>query len=112
MGIYRMIKKEFDFLSTVYGFEIEGGQKYGSYYYITWKKTKIAIHVLYDLQEENRARIDIYDEDAPGTICDMTTYQDELITTARKDRDKIHYAAEWFKRAIENKTIVIDSVSG
>lgn len=52
MGKYAMLKKEFEFLEKVYGFEKVLKQKHGAYYYITWTNSNINIMVIYDEQVE------------------------------------------------------------
>ncbi len=36
MGRYVTLKKEFEFLANMYGFEICLKQKHGAYYYVVW----------------------------------------------------------------------------
>ena len=107
MGIYSLIKKEFSFLTILYGFQIYDRQKHGSYYYITWTNSTIKIKILFDCTDVNPVSILTYDADSLGTCYDVTRYQDELVTMTRKDREKIHDAAEWLKNAIADKTIQI-----
>lgn len=107
MREYHMIKKEFEFLTRLYGFEVVHKQRSGSYCFVNWTNSKINIKVLYDATDERSVSILTYDADSLGTYYDVTTYQDELITTFRKSREKIHYAAEWLKNAIADKVILI-----
>lgn len=108
MREFRIIKKEFEFLTRLYGFEICSKQRSGSYCYVNWTNSKINIKVLYDVTDKKSVSILTYDADSLGTCYDTTTYQDELITTAHKSYEKIHYAAEWLKRAIVDKIILIE----
>lgn len=107
MREFRIIKKEFEFLTRLYGFIIDYEQKSGSYCFVDWTNSKINIKVLYDVTDERPVSILTYDADSLGTYCDITRYQYELITTARKSCEKIHYAAEWLKDAIADKIIQI-----
>lgn len=107
MREFSMIKKEFEFLTRLYGFEIVQKQKSGSYCFVDWSNSIINIKVLYDVTDKRPVSILTYDADSLGTYYDITRYQDELITTARKSCEKIHYAAEWLKNAIADKTIQI-----
>lgn len=107
MGIYRMIKKEFEFLARLYGFEIDMKQKHGSYYFIQWTHQNISIKVLYDVTVKEPITIFLYDADVPGTIFDAIEYKNEFEQSSGKPREQICRAAEWLKNAIENKTIIV-----
>lgn len=107
MGRYAMIKREFDFLTRLYGFKIGLSQKYGAYYYIEWINSNICIMVLYDERIENPVIIRIYDADSLGTIYDAIEYQNEFSLKSGSPHEKIHYASEWLKKSIADKVIGI-----
>lgn len=100
-----MIKKEFDFLPKLYGFKIFMRQKHGAYYFITWTNSNIKVMVLYDLLDEKPLSIRIYDADSFSF--DAVEYKDEFVQNKKTPRESIHQAAEWLKRAIENKIIIV-----
>ncbi len=106
MGIYSMIKKEFKFLSS-YNFKISFNKRSGSYYFAVWTNENICIMVLYDLTDQKPVTIRTYDADSLGTVYDATVYKEELVCNFKKPKEKIRYAAEWLKNAIENKIISI-----
>ena len=107
MGRYTMLKKEFEFLTRVYGFEICLKQKHGAYYYIEWTNRKISIMVLYDERIENSITIRIYDADSLGTVYDAVEYNNEFEQRNLSPREKIRRAAEWLNNAISNKRIIV-----
>lgn len=107
MGRYTMIKKEFEFLTRIYGFKICLKQKHGAYYYIEWTNQNISIMVLYDERVDEPVTIRIYDEDSPGTICDAIEYKNEFAQSSGTPRKKIYCAAEWLKNAIADGMIPI-----
>ena len=102
-----MLKKEFKFLTEIYGFEIGLKQKSGSYYFIEWTNRNICIMVLYDDCVENSVRIRVYDADSLGTVYDAVEYQKEFAKGSVTPRQKIRHAAEWLRIAIADKTIII-----
>ena len=105
MRKYAMIKKEFNFLSEIYGFKIYMKQKYGAYYYITWTNSNTDIMVLYDEQVEIPLSIRIYDADSFGF--DAEEYKDEFVQNKRNPLETIRRAAEWLKNAIADKSIIV-----
>lgn len=106
MGTYNIIKNEFDFLSKQYGFKIRSGEPGGSFHYIVWCNSKICIKVLYDdTDNETPIRIRVYDADSVGI--DADEYTNEFAQRSGKARERIHYAAEWLKKAIDEKRIEI-----
>lgn len=107
MREFHIIKKEFSFLTTQYGFKINYVQTSGSYCFVDWTNSKTNIKVMYDKADEKPVSIFTYNADSLGTIADVTVYQNELVALTIKPEACIHHAAEWLKRAIENKTIVI-----
>lgn len=107
MGRYAMIKKEFKFLTKVYGFKICLKQKHGAYYYIEWINQNISIKVLYDECVDEPITIYIYDADLPGTICDAVEYKNEFAQSSGTPRKKICCAAEWLKNAIADGIIKV-----
>ena len=106
MGKYAIIKKEFKFLETSYGFKIFMKQKSGAYYYIGWTNSDVDIIIFYDeqvnVQSENPVKICIFAVDMLGV-----EYSDEFSIKYASPKEKIHYAAEWLKSAIMNKNIKI-----
>ena len=108
MGIYAKIKKEFGFLSKLYGFEIYMKQKHGSYYFVDWTNSNVNIKPLYDLTDDKKPmRILIYDAESLGTVYDVVEYADEFALDYGSPRERIHCAAEWLKSAIEDKIITV-----
>lgn len=93
------------FLAKIYGFELWMKQKHGSYYFITWWNSKISIMVLYDeTAEQAPITIRIYD----GLVgFDADEYRNEFDQRSESPREKIHRAAEWLKKAIEEKRITV-----
>lgn len=107
MGRYAMIKKEFEFLTRVYGFKIRLKQKHGAYYYIVWTNQNISIMVLYDERVDEPVTIRIYDAYSLGTVYDAVEYKNEFSQSSRKPREKIRCAAEWLKNAIADGIIKV-----
>lgn len=105
MGRYTMIKKEFEFLTMLYGFEICSTQKHGAYYYIVWTNSNKKIMVLYDEQIEDPLSIRIYDSDSFSF--DAVEYKNEFAQKVGAPREKIRCAAEWLRNAIEEKIVVV-----
>lgn len=115
MSIYAVIKKEFSFLESNYGFRIYMEQKRGSYHYITYTNEKKKIMVLYDdtVDEnvESPVWIRIYDADCFGTAYDdVTEFRNEFFISNAKPEERILLAARWLKQNIEDKTIPIESL--
>ena len=104
MGRYATLKKEFEFLSKIYGFEICLKQKHGAYYYIVWTNSNKNIMVLYDEQVEESLSIRIYDSDSFSF--DAVEYKNEFTQSIGTPREKIHRASEWLKNAIADKSII------
>lgn len=107
MGRYTMLKKEFEFLTRVYGFEICLKQKHGAYYFIEWTNRNISIMVLYDERVEDPVTIRIYDADSLGTVYDAVEYRNEFAQRSGTPREKIRHAAEWLKTSIADKIIIV-----
>lgn len=107
MGIYSKLKKEFMFLKDEYGFNISMKQKSGSYYYINWTNPNRNIMVLYDCCDEEDLPITIRVYDADSFGFDATIYRKEFDQSSSKPREQIHCAAEWVRKAIEDKIIMI-----
>lgn len=114
MGKYSVIKREFAFLETVYSFTTIMEQKHGAYYFILYTNQYTKIMVLYDdrinEKRESPVWIRIYDADCFGTAYDdVDEYNSEFHIQFGTSKDRIRCAAEWLKRAIENKTVSIKS---
>ena len=108
MGItYRLLKKEFAFLHNIYGLEICRYQKSGAYYYIAWDNKNVEITVVYDERECEPMKILVHDKTASKTILDVTEYVNELSCDYEERMQKIEFAAEWLKDAINTKQIKI-----
>ncbi len=107
MGRYTMLKKEFEFLTRTYGFEICLKQKHGAYYFIEWTNRNKSIMVLYDERVEDSVTIRIYDADSLGTVYDAVEYKNEFVQGIGTPREKIRRAAEWLKNAIADKSIIV-----
>lgn len=105
MGRYATLKKEFEFLSETYGFEISLKQKHGAYYYIVWTNPNKNIMVLYDEQVDTPLSIRIYDSDSFSF--DAVEYKNEFEQRSGSPREKIRRAAEWLSNAIVNKRIIV-----
>lgn len=111
MGEYSIIKREFAFLESEYGFRKSSKQKYGAYNYLKWTNDRKEITVFYDHTSErieNSVWIEIYDIYAPGTIVDCDEYCSEFTIQSGSSQERIHCAADWLRKAIENKTILIE----
>ena len=107
MGIYTMLKKEFKFLTSVYGFAISLKQKYGAYCFIEWTNQNISIMVLYDKCVEEPVTIRIYDADSLGAVFDAVEYRNEFAQKSGAPREIIRCAAEWLKNAIADKIVIV-----
>lgn len=113
MGRYSIIKKEFAFLESEYGFKKYMKQRYGAYYYIAWTNEKKDIMVLYDDRIDERTEspvwIRIYDADSLGTAYDdVDEFRNEFTMQSGSPRERIRSAARWLREAIENKIVLID----
>ncbi len=113
MGRYSIIKKEFSFLESQYGFKQFMKQKHGAYYYSAWTNEKKDVMVLYDdridEREESPVWIRIYDADSFGTAYDdVDEYRKEFAMISAKPRERIRRAAEWLKAAIADKRVIVD----
>ena len=114
MGRYSIIKKEFSFLESEYGFQKQMKQRSGSYYFVVWTNARRNIMVLYDDQTNERLEspvyIRVYNADCFGTAYDdVEVYRKELqLPLGSSPRARIHYAAEWLKKAIQNKVVEIE----
>ena len=106
MGKYSMIKREFEFLTSLYGFKIYMKQKHGAYYYIGWTNSDVDIVVLYDNQinerMENPVKIVIFSASLFGV-----EFQNEFILEEGSPQERIHCASEWLKNAIADERIKI-----
>ena len=107
MGRYAVLKKEFEFLAKIYGFEICLKQKHGAYYFIEWTNRNTSIMVLYDERVEDPVTIRIYDADSLGTVYDAVEYKNEFAQSSGTPREKIRRAAGWLKTAIADKSIIV-----
>lgn len=112
MGRYSIIKKEFAFLESEYGFKKYMKQKHGAYYYIAWTNEKKDIMVLYDDRIDEKIEspvwIRIHDADSLGTAYDdVDEFRDEFAIQSGTPRERIHCASEWLKIAIANKVVTI-----
>jgi len=105
MGRYATLKKEFEFLAKIYGFEICLKQKHGAYYYIVWTNSNKNIMVLYDEQVEEPLSIRIYDSNSFSF--DAVEYKNEFAQGIGTPREKICRASEWLKKAIADKSIIV-----
>ena len=105
MRRYATLKKEFGFLSKIYGFKIYLKQKHGAYYYIVWTNSNKNIMVLYDEQVEVPLSIRIYDSDSFSF--DAVEYKNEFAQSSGSPREKICRAAEWLENAIADKIIIV-----
>ena len=112
-GRYSVIKKEFGFLQSDYGFQIYMKQKRGSYYYIVYTNEKKKIAVFYDdtvdEKAENPIFIQIYDADCLGIDDDdVDKYKSEFYISSGSPKERLRIAAKWLKNAIESKTVLIE----
>lgn len=105
MGRYATLKKEFEFLAKIYGFEISLKQRHGAYYYIVWSNPNKNIMVLYDEQAEVPITIRIYDSDSFSY--DAVEYKNEFDQRSGSPREKIRRAAEWLGNAIVDRRIIV-----
>lgn len=112
MWLYYSIKKSFAFLETSYGFHEYMRQKHGAYYFASWTNGKKNIMVLFDCQTDetidNPVWIRIYDADCYGTAYDVVDeFRNEFMLQHGSPRRRIHSAAEWLKKAIEEGMVII-----
>ena len=113
MNKYSLIKKEFAFLASEYGFKKYMGQKYGSYHFLVWTNDRKKIMVLYDDQVDERIEspvwIRMYDADSLGTAYDdVHEFRTEFTIQSGTPKERIRCAAKWLREAIENKTVRIE----
>lgn len=113
MGKYSKIKKEFSFLESEYGFKENMRQKHGSYYYSSWTNLKKDIMILYDDTTDEKVEspiwIRMFDTDSLGLYDDVVDeFRNEFYLKSGKSKERIHYAAEWLKKAIEDKKVLIE----
>ena len=113
MGNYYIIKREFSFLETRYGFKRIMKQNHGAYCFILWTNGVKKIMVLFDdridEKKESPIKIRVYDANCYGTYYDnVDEYKNELKIDSKKSKCRINYAAEWVFKAIENKIIIIE----
>ena len=106
MGKYNIIKREFAFLTRLYGFEICSKQKHGSYYFALFTNANVKIMVLYDVKEDNLP-ISIRIYDANSFSFNAVEYKSDFAQNTGSPQKRIHYAAEWLKNAITNGIIRI-----
>ena len=104
MSTYSRIKKEFSFLEKMYEFKIALKQRYGAYYFIEWRNAVKNIMVLDDEQVAEHLTIRVYDADSLGV--DAEEYKDEFDQKG-KPRYVIQGTAEWLKKEIEDKRIIV-----
>ena len=107
LGIYRTIRKQFDFLEKRYGFVNTFNQKHGSYFYAVWSNSKKNIMVLYDAIDEEPISIRIYDADSFSF--DAEEYKNGFDQKTGKPCQKIKRAAVWLKNAIEDNHLLFFS---
>ena len=110
---YATLKKEFEFLAKTYGFQIRLKQKHGAYYYIVWTSPNKNIMVLYDDRIDERIEspvwIRIYDANSLGTAYDdVDEFRSEFTIQDGSPKERIRCAAKWLRKAIENKTVLIE----
>ena len=113
MRKYTIIKKEFSFLESEYGFKKYMKQKSGSYYYIGWTNEIKNINVFYDETIDKKTNspiwIKIYSTYCYGPYHDDTIeFRNEFFIPSASPKERIHCAAEWLKNAIENKTVKVE----
>lgn len=113
MGKYFVLKKEFAFLESEYGFKIYMKQKHGAYYYLTWTNNSKDIMVLYDdrIKEgtESPVWIRIYDANSLGTSYDdVNEFKNEFAIPSGSPKERIRSAASWLKKAILNGIVIIE----
>lgn len=113
MRRYRILKREFAFLETMYGFKPYMRQKSGSYYFIAYTNEKRDVMVLYDdtVNEkiESPIWIRMYDADSLGTSYDdVDVYRSEFYIASGSPKERIQCAAAWLKKAIEDKVVKIE----
>lgn len=107
MGVYSKMKKEFMFLRDEYGFKISSKQKSGSFYYIDWTNPNRNITIYYDCCDEENLPITVFVYDADEFPWDAVKYRKEFDQSSARTREQIHCAAEWVRKAIEDKIITI-----
>ena len=114
VGKSAIIKKEFAFLESEYGFKIYTKQCEGVRLYRAWTNEKKNIIVSYDEdtgEEEGPIRIEIYDTYVPlGSSYDEgdVVFSEEIQLPLGSAKTRICHAAKWLKTSIENKTISIE----
>lgn len=112
MNKYSIIKKEFKFLETKYGFKKYRQQKYGSYHYLGWTNGIIDITVLYDdttdVSVQSPVWITMFYAESLVSVYDVDEIRDEFAIQSGSPKERIRCAAKWLREAIENKTILIE----
>ena len=113
MGRYGTIRKEFSFLQLKYDFYVLIEQKHGSYYYIIYTNAKKDIMVIYDDTVNTKIKspiwIRVYDAECLGTAYDdVNEYRQEFFISFGTPKKRIHCAANWLKKAIEDRVVLIE----
>lgn len=112
MRKYPVIKREFSFLESEYGFREYMKQERGSYYFSSFTNGKKDIMILYDdaahSQVENPVWIRVFDADSLGTYADGEEFRSEFFIPSGSPQERIHCAALWLRKAIKNKTVSIE----
>ena len=112
MNKYSIIKKEFKFLETKYGFKKYRQQKCGSYHYLGWTNGIIDITVLYDdttdVSVQSPVWITMFYAESLVSVYDVDEIRDEFAIQSGSPKERIRCAAKWLREAIENKTILIE----
>lgn len=107
MSVFREIKKEFKFLVEQYGFKICYTQPHGSYYYVAWSLSELEIWVYYDYVEAPPVCIVLHGRNSIDMVYDGVMFREELRCEAKKEKEKLAYAASWLKKAITEGVIKI-----
>lgn len=107
MGIIWEIKKEFKFLVEQYGFKKYTTGSGGPHYCVAWVLSDLRIWVYYDYVETPPVCIVLHGRNSLNMVYDGTMFREELKCDAKKEKEKLAYAANWLKNAIAEGTIII-----
>lgn len=112
MNKYSLIKKEFAFLESEYGFKKYRRQKYGSYHFLGWTNGIVDITVLYDdtadVSVQSPVWITIFYAESLVSAYTADEIRDEFAIQSGTPKERIRCAAKWLREAIENKTVRIE----
>lgn len=104
---------EFAFLESDYGFKMVVRERDAPSPWIGWSNGKRKIRVYFDGMDEDhdgrQVEINIFDANLFGLYKEpVDRYRSEFEVPSGSPKEKIHNAAVWLKKAIEEKTVRIE----